>query len=131
MIFHCVGGRGQVDDAAASVIGFALRRAGLAAESWRHGDTAAASDQCTAIDLLCYASYPSEAVRRYAARKFMRADGSHTHHLVIDYGLAAAGAGSSIDTVSQDKILAGDLVTLCRFAAQCAASLSQARKPLP
>ena len=37
--FNCVGGRGQVDDAAASIVAFALRQSGLEAASTRRGET--------------------------------------------------------------------------------------------
>ena len=38
--FRCVGGRGEIDDAAAAIIAFALRRHGMEARSSRRGDTA-------------------------------------------------------------------------------------------
>lgn len=129
-VFRCIGGRGQVDDGAAAIIAYALRRSGLAAESRRRGDIAAAAgdDGTMALDVICYASYPSNTVRRYAARKLALAGGSHARHLVIDYDVAAAAARSNADTARSDDVLAGDLVTLCRLMAQHAASVGRARK---
>ncbi|MBN9535395.1 MAG: hypothetical protein BGN99_00205 [Alphaproteobacteria bacterium 65-37] len=129
-VFRCVGGRGQVDDAAAAIIAYALRRSGLAAESRRRGDIAAivGDDGPMALDVICYASYPSNTVRRYAARKLALAGGSRARHVVIDYEVAATAARSSVDTARPDDVLAGDLVTLCRLMAQHAASIGRARK---
>ena len=128
-VFRCVGGRGQIDDSAASIIAFALRRTGLAAESRRRGDTAVVrDDEPMALDLICYASYPSDTVRRYAARKLSLASGGRAHHLVIDYDVAAAAARSNTSAVRPDDVFAGDLVTLCRLTAQHAASFDRERK---
>ena len=72
---RCVGGRGQIDDAAAAVIAFGLRQAGLHALGTRHAGTAPAVGAAAfTIDLICYASHPSDAVRRYTSRK-ARSDG--------------------------------------------------------
>ena len=69
--FRCVGGRGQIDDAAASIIAFALRQSGSEASSRRHGEKVSddGKEGSVTIHLICYASHPSEAVRRYTLRQ--------------------------------------------------------------
>ena len=89
--FHCVGGRGQVDDAAAAIVAFALRQSGLEASSQRRGRSPAsdAKGGTLAIRLICYASHPSDAVRRYTLRKLTSGGGAgQARHLVIDYEVA-------------------------------------------
>jgi hypothetical protein len=119
--FHCVGGRGQIDDAAASIIAFALRQSGFGADSRHHADEAPGDgkEAPVAIPLICYASPPSDAIRRYTLRKLMQRGGAgQARHLVIDYHAAAtlalwvAGGGGPADT------FAGDVAALCRLAAQ-------------
>ena len=91
--FHCVGGRGQVDDAAAAIVAFALRQSGLEASSQRRGGPPAsdAKGGTLAIRLICYASHPSDAVRRYTLRKLTPGGGAgQARHLVIDYEVAPA-----------------------------------------
>ena len=58
--FRCVGGRGEIDDAAAAIIAFALRRHGMEARSSRRGDPASEgeSEGSFTIPLICYASHP-------------------------------------------------------------------------
>lgn len=128
VVFHCVGGRGQIDHAAASVVAFALRQSGLEATSSRRGDKVAEDDKAAAvtIDLICYASHPSDAVRRYTLRKLTLGGGARqARHLVIDYDVAPAGA-SSIDGAAQlGDTFAGDLATLCRLATQHAVAVGR------
>ena len=77
-VFHCVGGRGQIDHAAASIVAFALRQSGLEARSGRRGDKVSDDDKAApvTIDLICYASHPSDAVRRYTLRKLTLGGGA-------------------------------------------------------
>ena len=128
VVFHCVGGRGQIDHAAASVVAFALRQSGLEATSGRRGDKVADNDKAAAvaIDLICYASHPSDAVRRYTLRKLTLGRGARqARHLVIDYDVAPAGA-SSIDSAAQlGDTFVGDLATLCRLAMQHAVTVGR------
>jgi hypothetical protein len=126
-VFHCVGGRGQVDDAAASLIAFALRQAGLQAASTRRGEAPSAEggEGSLAIHLICYASHPSDAVRRYTLRKLSLAGGtSRARHLVIDYGVAPMNAPSIPGSAWPGDTFAGDLATLGRLIAEHAVTES-------
>jgi predicted PurR-regulated permease PerM len=119
--FRCVGGRGQIDDAAASIIAFALRQAGLAANSRHHADRLSGDgkDGSLAITLICYASPPSNAMRRYTLRKLaQRGSAGQARHLVIDYHAAAASPPSIPSAGEPADTFAGDVAALCRFAAQ-------------
>ena len=119
--FHCVGGRGQVDDAAATLVAFALRQAGLQAASLRRAAQPAADGKegSLAIHLICYASHPSEAVRRYTLRKLTLGGGAgRARHLVIDYDVAPGLAPSIAGSLWPGDTFAGDLATLCRLVAE-------------
>jgi predicted PurR-regulated permease PerM len=123
--FRCVGGRGQIDDAAASIIAFALRQLGVGANSRRHADKASDDDKdgSLTIHLICYASHPSGAMRRYTLRKLTLRGAEQARHLVIDYDVARAPApstpGGPADT------FAGDVAALCRLAAQHAVTVGR------
>jgi predicted PurR-regulated permease PerM len=115
VLLRCVGGRGGIDDAAALVVAFALRQAGANAASRRRGEPGA--DDATAaltFDLICYASPPSELIRRYTSRKLKSGStGGQTRHLVIDYGEDVSGlSAGSVDT------RAGDIAALVRLTMQ-------------
>ena len=125
--FHCVGGRGQVDDAAAALVAFALRQAGLQAASLRRGAQPAADGKegPLAIHLICYASQPSDAVRRYTLRKLTLGGGaSRARHLVIDYDVAPGQLPSIAGLFGPGDTFAGDLATLCRLVAEHAVTES-------
>jgi predicted PurR-regulated permease PerM len=125
--FRCVGGRGQIDDAAAALVAFALRQAGLEASSHRYGERiAGAGEQAAIVHLLCYASHPSDTVRRYAMRKLTVAGGiGQARHLVIDYDVAPAPAPSIPGIAGPSDTFAGDVASLCRLAAQHVALLGR------
>jgi predicted PurR-regulated permease PerM len=118
--FRCIGGRGQIDDAAASLVAFALRQSGFEAESRRHGDKLAkdGSEGPPTILLICYASHPSEAVRRYTSRKLICGGAGQARHLVIDYDVAPAPAPSIPGAAGPADIFAGNIAALCRLVAQ-------------
>ena len=116
--FRCIGGRGEIDDAAAELIAFALRQRGLAAQDARRADATAQTLDTVALPLLCYASYPSEAVMRYNLRK-LRDGSGRARHAIIDYQVAPPralppGLGGAISS----QILVGDIAAICRIAAQ-------------
>jgi predicted PurR-regulated permease PerM len=117
LLFHCVGGRGEVDDAAAAVIAFGLRQRGLRAEDSRRAQPVAGSEPEGAVLLVvCYASHPSQAVVRYNVRK-LRGGGARIRHAVIDYEVApmtelAAKVGLAGD------LIAGDIEAISRFMLQ-------------
>jgi hypothetical protein len=127
VLFKCVGGRGQIDDAAASVVAFAMRQAGLEATSRHHGDKPSRElpEGSLAIHLICYASHPSESVRRYTRRK-LTAGGSAgaVRHLVIDYDVAPAPSPLIAGAAGPHDCFVGDLAALCRLAAQHAAAMA-------
>ena len=121
-----MGGRGQIDDAAASIVAFALRQSGLEAKSRRRGDKVSGDGKTAAvtIDLICYASHPSDAVRRYTLRKLTLGGGARqARHLVIDYDVAPARAPSIAGAAGLGDTFAGDVATLCRLAAQHAVTV--------
>jgi predicted PurR-regulated permease PerM len=124
-VFHCVGGRGQIDHAAASLVAFALRQSGLEARSGRRDNKVYDDDKAApvTIDLICYASHPSDAVRRYTLRKLILGGGARqARHLIIDYDVAAR-APSIVGPARLGDTFAGDLATLCRLAAQHAVTV--------
>jgi predicted PurR-regulated permease PerM len=117
MVFHCVGGRGEVDDAAAAVIAFGLRQLGLRAEDSRRVQPIdGVPHKGPVLLVVCYASHPSQAVMRYNMRK-LRAGAGRIRHAVIDYDVApmadlAAKVGLAGDLV------AGDIATISRVMQQ-------------
>jgi predicted PurR-regulated permease PerM len=128
LFFRCVGGRGQIDDAAAAIIAFALRQSGLAAENRRHGDKGSAEgmERSVTIRLICYASHPSEAVRRYTLRKLSLGGGARqARHLVIDYDVAPAPAPSIPGATIPADTFAGDVAALCSLVGQHAVAVDR------
>jgi predicted PurR-regulated permease PerM len=120
-IFICVGGRGQIDDAAAAVVAFALRQSGFEATSLRHGDKLSkdGKEGSPTIQLICYASHPSGSVRRYTLRKLTLGGGAgQARHLVIDYEVAPAPMPSIPGAAGPGDVFAGDVAALCRLAVQ-------------
>ncbi|WP_428659243.1 AI-2E family transporter [Reyranella sp.] len=117
VLVHCVGGRGEVDDAAAAVVAFGLRQRGLEAEDSRRGEPIDESRHKGPVLLVvCYCSHPSQAVLRYNKRKLHEGVGL-TRHVVIDYEVApmtdlAAKVGLAGDLV------AGNLDAIFRFVLQ-------------
>lgn len=123
--FLCIGGRGEIDDAAAALIAFALRQRGFAASSrHRSGPSNDSLDAAPAsVTLICYASHASDAVRRYNRRK-LRGDAlANARHAIIDYG-AATGPGPA--KAGPGDVLAGDIAALCRLAAEHAVNVKTA-----
>jgi hypothetical protein len=123
--FECLGGRGEIDDAAAAILAFALRQNGVTAARRRRGEKLAeggSTEQLT-IDVICYASHPSDAVRRYNMRKLRNGIG-RARHAVIDYEVAPAPGPIIPGAVGPGDVLAGDLATLCRLAIQHAATVA-------
>jgi hypothetical protein len=126
-IFRCVGGRGQIDDAAAAIVAFALRQAGLEASTGRHSDKLRGDSEegSIPIHLICYASHPSEAIRRYTLRKLTAGGGAgRARHVIIDYDVAPAPAPLIAGAAGPRDCFVGDLAALCRLAAQHAAAVS-------
>ena len=125
--FRCVGGRGQIDDAAASIVAFALRQAGLEASTSRHNDKLPGDSKegSIPIHLICYASHPSEAIRRYTLRKVTAGGGAgRARHVVIDYDVAPAPSPSIACVAGPHDCFVGDLAALCRLAAQHAVAVA-------
>jgi predicted PurR-regulated permease PerM len=124
--FRCIGGRGEIDDAAAALIAFALRQRGFAAKESARSKVAAAADGSPAIHLVCYASHPSEAVVRYNVRK-LGAGGRRARHAVIEYEVAPTPAlpATVVGPGTAQKFVGG-LPTICRLAAEHATELMQA-----
>lgn len=119
--FVCFGGRGQIDDAAAAIIAYALRRSGFEATRQRHGDAPSVEPEEEGVRLIpavCYASTPSPAVRRYTSRKLGIDGGHRACHVVIDYEVASAPTQSIEAMVAARGVLAGDIATICRTMAQ-------------
>jgi hypothetical protein len=117
--FRCIGGRGGIDDAAAAIVAFALRRQGLDAAVSRRGDPDAEStdDAHRVLPLICYASHPSDAVRRYNRRKLPAGQALHARHAIIDYEVAPMP--SLVPGVAGPRDLwVGDIATIGRLAAQ-------------
>lgn len=135
LFVRCIGGRGQIDDAAALAIAYGLRRAGLAAAGTRHAGEAAVPDAAApdaaapTITLICYASHPSTAVKRYTARKLRAHGKGPERHAVIDYDVAATGAIARVGADGADTIV-GDIATICRAVTEVSASISHLEEML-
>jgi predicted PurR-regulated permease PerM len=125
--FVCIGGRGQIDDAAAAIIAYALRRTGFEAIRLRHGDSAPLEPEeggTLLIPVVCYASRPSPAVRRYTSRKLGAEGGQRACHVVIDYEGQSVATQPVEAVVAARDILAGDIATICRSLTQHAVSVA-------
>lgn len=135
LILVCRGGRGEIDDAAAAIIAFALRQRGLRAQcvrgSQRVESTASANAESNmVIGLACYASHPSEAVRRYIARKQRSTASMEVRHLVMDYNVAPSPIRFVPGDAGPRDVVAGDMPTLCRLVIEYAvAASSRPREP--
>ncbi|GEP59780.1 AI-2E family transporter [Reyranella soli] len=116
--FRCIGGRGGIDDAAAAIIAFALRRQGFDASAGRRSDSEGelADDVGRVVVLICYASHPSDAVRRYNRRKVPAPQALHARHAVIDYDVAPVPPSLVGDAGPRD-LWVGDIAAICRLAA--------------
>jgi predicted PurR-regulated permease PerM len=125
LAFTCVGGRGEIDDAAAAVIAYALRRAGFQAESRRRADKVEppVAEDVVSVDLICYAAHPSDAVRRYNLRRLKRGLG-RARHAVLDYDVAPVPSLAVPGVAGPRDVIAGDIPAICRLAAQHAAALA-------
>ena len=126
-VFVASAERGQIDDAAAAILAFALRQAGLEASTSRHSDKLSddSREGSIPICLICYASHPSEAIRRYTLRK-VTADGGgagRARHVIIDYDVAPAPASVIAGAVGPRDCFVGDLAALCQLAAQHAVAV--------
>lgn len=128
ILFHCVGGRGEVDDAAAAVIAFGLRRRGLKAEDSRRAEPIEASRQKGTVALVvCYSSHPSQAVLRYNRRK-LHAGAGRTRHVVIDYEVASMSDLAAKVGLTGD-LIAGDIEAISRFMLQQSTAVAAATPP--
>ncbi len=120
---RCIGGRGQIDDAAASIVAFALRSSGIDAVGSAHAEQPPeAQEPSVTIHMICFASHPSEAVRRYTSRKLRRAGAGAVRHAIIDYEVAAAPSFTPA-TGSTEVALVGDIAAICRLTTQLLASI--------
>ena len=122
---RCVGGRSQIDEAAASIIAFSLRKGGMEAARTRYAETDATPEKAAfTITLICYASHPSEAVRRYTSRKLRAGDAGAARHAIIDYDVAKVDAPMHVPLAEADAFV-GDVASISRLAAQLVASISK------
>jgi hypothetical protein len=135
---RCVGGRSQIDDASAAVVAFGLREGGLDAVSAKRGEStatepvaavAAAAGATFTLNLICYASHPSEAVRRYTSRKLRGAANASVRHAIVDYGVAGTLPPGSPLPEGPD-LFVGDVATICRLAAHVVSAVSTLDKEL-
>lgn len=122
MFIRCIGGRGQIDDAAASIVAFGLREKGFAAARLKRGESMERDAACT-LNLICYASHPSEAIRRYTSRKNRGGANASVRHAIVDYDVATSQPHGNV-TLEQPDIFAGDVTAICRRAAQVVAAVS-------
>ena len=117
--FRCIGGRGGIDDAAAAIVAFALRRQGFEAVVSRRGgepDGEETEDLRRVVALICYASHPSDAVRRYNRRKLPAEQALQARHAVIDYDVAPAPPVAA-GVAGPHDLWVGDIASICRLAA--------------
>lgn len=116
--FRCSGGRGGIDVSAAAVIAFALGRQGFDAAVLRPGDPPGgeANRAHRVLPLICYASHPSEAVRRYTRRKLPADQALLARHAVLDYDVAPTPPVLVADVGPRD-LWVGNIAAICRLAA--------------
>lgn len=122
MFIRCIGGRGQIDDAAAAIVAFGLRERGLAAERLKRGENAE-RDATFTLNLICYTSHPSEAIRRYTSRKNRGDANASVRHAIVDYDVAAVRPRGD-EPHERPDMFAGDIAEICRQAAQVVAAAS-------
>lgn len=122
MFIRCIGGRGQIDDAAASIVAFGLRERGFAAAHLKSG-AGAEREAASVLNLICYASHPSEAIRRYTSRKNRGGANASVRHAIVDYDVATSHPHGSV-TVERSDIFVGDVAAICRRAAHVVAAVS-------
>ncbi|MDP2376295.1 AI-2E family transporter [Reyranella sp.] len=121
---RCIGGRSQIDDAAAAVLAFALRQDGMDAASAKRGESTAAEPEAAfTLTLICYASHPSEAVRRYTSRKLRGGASASVRHAIVDYDAAGPHPPGNALREGPD-IFVGDVAAICRLAAQVVSAVS-------
>ncbi|MDP1960724.1 MAG: hypothetical protein Q8K93_00850, partial [Reyranella sp.] len=124
VFIRCIGGRSQIDDAAAAVLAFALRQDGLDAASAKRGESTAAEPEAAfTLTLICYASHPSEAVRRYTSRKLRGGASASVRHAIVDYDAAGPHPPGNALREGPD-IFVGDVAAICRLAAQVVSAVS-------
>jgi hypothetical protein len=108
-------------------VAFALRQAGLEASTGRPGDkfSGDSKEGSSPVHLICYASHPSDAIRRYTLRKVTAGGGAgRARHMIIDYDVAPAPAPLIAGAAGPRDSFVGDLAALCRLAAQHAAAMT-------
>jgi predicted PurR-regulated permease PerM len=131
---RCIGGRSQIDDAAAAVVAFALRQDGLDAASTKRGESAAAepgaaSGPAFTLTLICYASHPSESVRRYTSRKLRGGANASVRHAIVDYDVADPHPpGNAL--LEKPDCFVGDVAAICRLAAHVVSAVSNIDREL-
>ena len=117
-VFLCIGGRGAVDDACAAIVAFALRHRGFEAPRLRHGKLPDDIEARPATALICYASHPSDAVRRYNACKLPAEIALQARHIVLDYDVAPTPAIALAAAAGPRDLIAGDIESVCRLVTQ-------------
>ena len=122
MFIRCIGGRGQIDEAAASIVAFGLRDRGFAAAHQKSG-AGAEPDAGSILNLICYASHPSEAIRRYTSRKNRGGANASVRHAIVDYDVATSHPHGNA-TLERSDIFVGDVAAICRRAAHVVAAVS-------
>lgn len=125
VVFSCVGGRGQIDNAAAAIIAFALRQHGLEAGSHKTSDKVPDGPQ--AVLLICYASPPSLAVRRYAMRKLtLNLAPAKALHVALTYAPAMAPPG--VVAAGSHDVIEGDLAAIALAVSKLAVDFAPKRE---
>jgi predicted PurR-regulated permease PerM len=127
---RCIGGRSQIDDAAAVVIAFGLRENGLDAAGARHAESVSAAEAAAfTVNLICYASHPSDAVLRYTSRKLRVADKGAVRHAIVDYDVAAGHTLAAAKLEGKDAFV-GDIAAICRSVAELVSTIAGLDKEL-
>jgi predicted PurR-regulated permease PerM len=123
-LVRCIGGRSQIDAAAAAVIAFALRQGGLDAVRVRNAESESPAEAVAfTVNLICYASHPSDAVRRYTSRKLRGAGKGSLRHAIVDYNVAASHLAGRV-MVEGAETFVGDIASLCRLTMEAVSAIS-------
>jgi hypothetical protein len=105
-------------------VAFGLRQSGLDAASPKRGEGAAKEPGAAfTLNLICYASHPSEAIRRYTSRKLRGGAKASVRHAIVDYEVASPQPLGNV-LLEKPDCFVGDVAAICRLAAQVVAAVS-------
>ena len=124
-VFRCVGGRARstMPRPRSSPLPCASTASRQERPPRRHRRGRPEAKDRSTFPLICYASHPSDAVRRYNPRKLRGGGAGRARHAVIDYDVAPGPSPAVSGAAGPRDTLTGDIATICRLAAQHAVTV--------